>query len=235
MIDLRLLLRRQTLLANLAQIFLGLGCMQAGQMLSLFWQQPRWTGSGFGLSAAGAGWLFLALYSTSVIASPWSGYIGTRHGARRSGCIGALLTVIAWIAMAVSHHSYVAVLGAALVNILGVAVMHTAVYNLIVEVTPAERTGEAVGVAYISFIVALAIGSQILFTILNSSIVGGGASSAGRYPTDRAFTTAFLYMAFMCAASLVTLAAMPRTRTAASGGSQVPRRAGPVPGCTDVG
>jgi hypothetical protein len=89
--------------------------------------------------------------------------------------------------------------------------MHTAVYNLIVEVTPPKRTGEAVGMSYVSLIMSLAIGSQVLFGILNSSIVGHATSGAGSYPSDSAFTAAFLYIALMCAASFVTLLAIPRT------------------------
>lgn len=210
LIDIRLLLRCQILMANIVQMLLGMGCVQAGQVLSLFWQQPAWTGAGFGLTATGAGWLFFLLFSTAMISSPWSGRIAGRYGARRAACIGAVLVLLAWAAMAASHAAFWPVMGAALGSAIGVSVIQAAAYNLIVEDCPQERTSEAAGMAYVSFTIAMAIGSQIIFKILGSSTVVDAAQGAGSYPSNLAFTWGFGYIAASCLVVLLVLLALPR-------------------------
>jgi hypothetical protein len=57
--------------------------------LSLFFQQPLWTGTGLGLSATGSGWMHLLLDAFSMIAAPWSGKIALRYGAKRAALIAS--------------------------------------------------------------------------------------------------------------------------------------------------
>ena len=49
LINVRMLAERRVALTNLAMIFLALGAINLGQMLSLLLQQPAWTGIGLGL------------------------------------------------------------------------------------------------------------------------------------------------------------------------------------------
>ena len=63
LINVRMLAQRRLALTNLAMVFLALGAIQLGQVLSLLLQQPTWTGIGLGLSPSAMGWLMLPLNS----------------------------------------------------------------------------------------------------------------------------------------------------------------------------
>ena len=216
LINIRLLLGRQVLLANCAMACMGLGCIQVGQMLSLLLQQPQWTHVGFGLTATAAGWAFLAQASTSAIASPMSGKMASRYGARRASLYGAVTVLGAWSILTYEHSSFPVVIGAAVVNMIGLSFVFCAIYNLIVEATPAESTSETTGMASVVLAVSMAVASQILFKILASQTVSDPRHGLGAFPSGYAYTLAFGYIVAMCAICLCVLLAIPRRQESAS-------------------
>ena len=80
LIDLRLLMRPQVFVANLCLAVLCLGCMQNGQVLSMFLQQPVVSGTGFGLTATLSGLALMALLSVAFVAGPAAGSLVARYG-----------------------------------------------------------------------------------------------------------------------------------------------------------
>jgi len=209
LINIRLLLGRQVLLANCAMACMGLGCIQVGQMLSLLLQQPLWTHVGFGLTATAAGWAFLAQASTSAIASPMSGKMASRNGARLASLYGATIVLGAWSILTYEHTSFPVVIGTAVVNMIGLSFVFSAIYNLIVEATPPESTSEATGMASVVLAISMAVASQILFKILASDTVRDPLHGAGIFPSSHAYTLAFAYIAAMCAICFCVLLAIP--------------------------
>jgi MFS family permease len=212
LIDVKLLARRQVLLANLCFVFLCLGTMQNGQLLSLFLQQPEWTRTGFGLSAAVAGTVMMALLAISLVASPASGALAARYGARQVAIQGFVLGTVGYVVLAVFHPSFVLFIGAAVLGALCVSVTQTAAYALVIEAVPEEQASEAAGLTNVIVSVFMAIGAQFVTLLLATSQVDGGARGAGSFPGGDAYSLAFIHVAVMSLCGIVTALAVPRHR-----------------------
>jgi len=197
LIDLNILRNRQVALANLCFVVVVLGTIQIGQILSLFFQQPLWTGTGLGLTATGSGWMHLTLDAVSIIAAPWSGRVAVKFGGRRAALIGFFMIFLAWAWLALWHTDRSLVLAGAALALGGYAVTATALYNLIIESIPTERTGEATGLTYVIFTAFFAVGAQIVFALLNTSRVSGAQAGFGSldFPSNSAFVLGFAYIA----------------------------------------
>ena len=195
LIGIRILANRQIALANLCFIVIVLGPIQLGQVLSMFFQQPTWTGTGLGLSATGSGFMHLILDAFSIIAAPWSGRIALQYTAKRATLLGFCIIIAAWACLAVWHGDKSVTLAGAALALSGYAVTATALYNLILEATPPQRTGEATGLTYVLFTAFFAIGAQIIFGLLGTSRVSSAVHGVLAFPADASFTLAFGYIA----------------------------------------
>jgi MFS family permease len=195
LIDVSLLRNRAVVLANVAVAWVALGCEQNGQVFSLFLQQPVASGAGFGVSTTRLGWTMLGLNSIAVLVSPFSGALSARIGAREVGMLGAVVSALAWVLLAVAHDTLFQTLVAAAFIVAGFSLVLPALYVLVVQSVPEERTSEAAGMTYVVMATAMAVGAQILFGILSGS----------GFPTERAHVTTFLYIVTMCIACLITL------------------------------
>jgi predicted MFS family arabinose efflux permease len=208
LIGLRILANRQIALANVCFVVVVLGTIQIGQILSMFFQQPLWTGTGLGLTATGSGLMHLVLDAFSIIAAPWSGRIAAKHGARRATLLGFCIIAVAWAWLAVWHGDRGITLAAAAFALSGYAVTATALYNLIIESTPQERTGEATGLTYVFFTAFFAVGAQIIFALLGTSHVAGHVE----LPSDAAYTLGFGYIAATGVLGFLLASLLPRQR-----------------------
>lgn len=209
LIDVRSLGRREILLANLSVGLLAMGCMQNGQAMSLFLQQPQWTGTGFGLSAFQAGIVLLAVGSVSLVASPWGGALGNRHGARAVGSAGAALVLIGWMAITLHHPSLWFVLLADVLMMVGLSVLQTVSYNTVVAATPSDRTSEATGMTYVFLNTSIAIGGQIMFLLMATATVHDPAQGTGTFPADAAYFKAFAYISTIALLGLIVASLLP--------------------------
>ena len=217
LIGLNILRNRQVALANLCFVVVVLGTIQIGQILSIFFQQPLWTGTGLGLTATGSGWMHLALDAVSMVAAPWSGRIAVKYGGRRAALIGFLMIALAWAWLALWHSDRAVTLAGAALALSGYAVTATALYNLIIESTPTERTGEATGLTYVLFTAFFAVGAQIIFALLSTSRVSGAPQGLGQvdFPSNSAFVLGFAYIAATGLVGFALAALLPRFRAAA--------------------
>ncbi|RKE39120.1 MFS transporter [Paraburkholderia sp. BL23I1N1] len=209
LINIRLLKQRQVILANVCMMCVAIGAMQLGQVFSLLLQQPAWTHAGFGLSATVAGLLMFIINIVAMIASPWSGRIAARSEARRAALIGMTMLVFVWALLIVLHRSLLLFVPGAMLCSFGLAFAHTAVYNLIIEATPAEQTGEATGLLYVFFSCFFAVGAQAVFTLLQGASVSDGGVS---FPAAQSYETVFGFVAGSALAGLVVAYALPRHR-----------------------
>jgi MFS family permease len=216
LIGLRILANRQIALANVCVVVVVLGTIQIGQILSMFFQQPLWTGTGLGLTATGSGLMHLALDAVSIIAAPWSGRIAARHGARTSALVGFALIAIAWIWLALWHGDRGVTLAGAALALGGYAVTMTGLYNLIIESTPPERTGEATGMTYVFLTAFFAVGAQIVFALLESGRVVNPAHGGLAFPSDGAYVLGFAYIAATGVLGFILATQLPRRGKAAA-------------------
>jgi MFS family permease len=210
MIDLRLMRRRQVCLGDIAMGLLCLGALQYSQVLPILLQQPDASGQGFGLSATTAGLLQFPIMALYFVGGPWSGYMSTRYGARTAALVGGALLCVGWIAIAIDHSNLVFLMGMDYVQALGLAVLFSAIPNLIVEDTPVDRVSEATGMLSVIRSVALAIGSQLFGFALATSTVADPSGGAAKYPSPAAYTLAFGMIAAVCVLLLVIVYCLPR-------------------------
>jgi MFS family permease len=194
-VDLRVLRDPQIRLANIGIIFLVLGGVQIGQVFTLMFQQPAWTGVGFGLSATHSGSMHLLLDLVAVVAAPWSGKIAARYGARRSALIGFSIITLSWGSLIVMHLPLAPTVSIAAVALAGYSITACGLYNLIIESTPRERTSEATGFTYILFTAFFAVGAQIIFALLHASQILDPLHAGGDFPSQTAFSLGFGYIA----------------------------------------
>jgi MFS family permease len=210
LLNVRSLGSRQVLFANLAVGLLAMGCMQNGQVMSLLLQQPVTTGVGFGLSATLAGLILLPLNSIALVGSPLAGRLSGRFGPRAVALVGSVLIVAGWSAIAARHGSFAGVLAANVLALFGLSVLQTAAYVAVVQATPPERTSEAMGITYVFLNVFIAIGGQAVFLLLATSTVHI-AGATGTYPSEGAFTLAFVFVVATGIAGILVAWLLPRT------------------------
>lgn len=211
LIDVRSLASRPVLVANLCIGLLAMGAFQQGQMMSLLFQQPRWTGVGFELSATTAGLIMLLLNTTTMIGSPFGGALTGRRGARLVTGVGSALIICGWSLLAVQHDVLPLVLAINVMLMLGLSTVQASAYLAVVQATPPERTSEATGITYIFLNTCIAIGGQILFLLLASSTVAGRAQAAGTYPSDAGFGHAFAFLIAVSCLGLAAAFALPKS------------------------
>lgn len=210
LIDVRLLARPRIALTNLAWIFLALGPIQLGQTLSLLLQQPASTGIGFGLAPGLVGWAMLPLNTLTLFVSPAAGRLGRRIGEQRVGLLGASACLGAWLMLTAWHASFASVAAAAVLCTAGYATLMPALYVLIAEATPVERASEAAGISAVCLAAFMAVGSQWLFGLLAADRVRDAAQGLATFPSEKAFTAAFAYVAAMSACCIAALLAIRR-------------------------
>jgi MFS family permease len=194
-VDLRVLRDPQIRLANIGIILLVLGAVQIGQVFTLLFQQPAWTGVGFGLSATHSGSMHLLLDLVAVIAAPWSGKIAARHGARRSALIGFAIITLSWGSLVFVHPPLAPTVSIAAVTLAGYSITACGLYNLIIESTPTQRTSEAMGFTYVLFTAFFAVGAQIIFALLRTSRIVEPLHGIVDFPSQAAFSLSFGYIA----------------------------------------
>jgi MFS family permease len=210
-LTLRALFNRQVLLANGCFALLCLGCMQHGQVLSLFLQQAAATGAGFGLSASAAGAILLGLLSTAFVTGPLAGLLAAHLGARRIALVGFMAGVIGWSANAAFHGSLWLLVAMCAFGTVCISFAQTAAYTLIIQATPEHRTSEAVGLTNVLISVCMAVGAQVITALLATSRVSDAASGSAALPSDQAYTVTFTFIALVSVLGIATsLALKPR-------------------------
>jgi MFS family permease len=183
-VDLRLLGTRNVAIANGLAAFLSLGTMQVMLIFALYIQSPSWTMVGLGLTATAAGLSKLPSNVVSLVSGPLAGYLSARTGTRPIVVTGMLLTATGWFASMGLPDSLGAVIVLLCVITFGSSMLNAAIYLVLVEAVPQQRTGEAIGMTSVFRGISTAIGAQVVSILLASDtvIAPGGArltSAAG--------------------------------------------------------
>ncbi|MGE0383141.1 MAG: MFS transporter [Gammaproteobacteria bacterium] len=209
LIDIRLLGVRRIALANAVICTFTLGPLIYPQVLLPLLQQPQWTGVGLGISATLAGLIKLPTNVTSAVAAIYAGYAAHRFTLRRVVILAAAANLLAWVLLLFFHDSAWSL---ALAAVLLIAPAGTIIFGvapgLIIEAAPADRTSEATGMTTVLRGIALAVGSQIVALCLTTSSIVNAAGE--KYPDERAYLAAFLFVTACGAASLVLALMLPR-------------------------
>ncbi len=210
MIDVRRIATRKVGLPIGVMFLFGLGTSQTMLVLMALAQQPSWTGIGLGLSATMAGLLKLPSNFMGLFGAPWGGHIAARHGARSAARLATLMIVAGWIGLTALHSSAWMLVGWVMLASLGGAMLMSAVPNLLVEVVPAERTSEFVGLAQVVRTLGTAIGTQAASVLLALAVVRSGEQPQAIYPSADAYLWTMAAITGVCVLCGLVAWVLPR-------------------------
>lgn len=202
LIDVRLLVRRENLLANLILTGLAIGAFQILVFLAILIQSPTATGIGLGATATLAGLVKFPAFIVGSAGSLWSGQVAKRHGARVPILCGTAITSAGLLLLLFFRHSLVEIGIVAFVLNFGLMAAYAGVPLVILSTMPADRTGEATGMMSALRFVSSGAGAQIVVVLLATNTIAVGGA---RFPTAAAFNLTLFFMlaastfAFLCA------------------------------------
>jgi EmrB/QacA subfamily drug resistance transporter len=210
LIDISTLAHATVAMTNVATVFVGFGLIGAFILIPQLAQAPPDAGHGLGLDAGAAALITAPGAVAMFLLGPVAGMLGAWAGNKALLAAGCVITGVGLVLLAAEHASVTSLVGFGVVTLGGVGVALAAMPNLIVEVVPPSRTGEATGINVLMRLVGASLGSQVIAAVLASSTVG----EAG-LPQASAYTAAFLVTAgaAFSAAVVAVLVPTPRRRT----------------------
>jgi EmrB/QacA subfamily drug resistance transporter len=203
LVDMRMLRRRPVWTTNLTGLLIGFGMFGSFILVPQFVETPEASGFGFGASVTEAGLFLVPSTFTMLLSSPIAARLTNRLGPKVPLAIGALITALAFVLLAVQHdeawHIYLmsALLGA------GMGMAFAAMANLIVQAVPPEQTGVATGMNTIMRTIGGSIGGQV-----TAAVVAAHISAAG-LPQESGFTLAFVVSAAALVIAFLSALAVP--------------------------
>lgn len=190
LVHLPTLLAPTVLLTNLATVLVGLSIFGSFLLVPQLLQMPAATGYGFGLTATQSGLAMLPGALVAMGASLLAGRISRRRGSHVPLIAGGLSAAAGLAVLAGLHASVAVVIAGYAIASVGVGLTTAALPDLIMRASPRERAGEATGFNAVMRSVGSSVGSQLVATILASSVVAGTL-----LPRESGFTAAFLVLA----------------------------------------
>ncbi|HSW25860.1 MAG TPA: MFS transporter, partial [Burkholderiaceae bacterium] len=217
MIDVRRIATREVGLPIGLMFLFGLGTSQTMLVLMALAQQPPWTGIGLGLSATMAGLLKLPSNFMGLFGAPWGGHLAARRGARSAARLGSVMILAGWIGLTALHSTAWMLVGWVMLASLGGAMLMSAVPNLLVEVVPAERTSEFVGLAQVVRTLGTAIGTQAASVLLALAVVHSETHPHTAYPGADAYLWTMTAITGVCLLCGLVAWTLPRRPAHAAG------------------
>jgi len=210
LLEVRLLARREIIFPNLSMSLCALGAFQFPQLLLLQLQQPAWTGFGLGLSATFAGLVMMPANFIAWAWSPITGWLYGRWGAAASIMVGMGATTLGALALILHPNSLPLLAAFSVFSLIGTTMVYVAVSSALVNASPPGRTSETIGMYSVIRSLSMAVGSQLMLTLLATSTVKA-MSGPGEFPSSSAHGLTWSVMAMACLASaMAALLLLPR-------------------------
>ena len=203
LVDMKMMRLRGVWTTNLAGLLLGFGMYSGFVLIPQFVQTPTSTGYGFGSSVTQAGLFLIPTTIMMMIASPVGGRLSGRFGSKVPLVLGASITMLAFVLLAVAHSAHWEIYLASLLLGIGIGLAFASMANLIVEAVPPEQTGVATGMNTVMRTLGGALGGQVAASILAATLLTTG------YPKEQGYTLSFIIMAAALATSVVASLAVP--------------------------
>ncbi|GLI28595.1 MFS transporter [Agromyces rhizosphaerae] len=154
---------------------------------------------GVGLTATTYGIVSLASSAVTFALTPLAGILARRRGAAASMVVGLSMFLLVYVALALpmGHGSAPVAIAIMMVGTVANAFVISSIYNLIVEVVPAEATSEYTGVGQVARNTSIAVGTAVTATILSLSTEPGTS-----VPTEASWTWMSIYVIAVTVAAL---------------------------------
>ncbi len=204
LVDMKMLRDRPVWTTNLSATLIGYGMFASFVLIPQFVEMPASTGYGLGASVTEAGFFLLPLTIAMLLVGPVAGRLSVTVGSRVPLALGAGLSTVAWVTLALAHDSSWQIYLVTFLMGLGIGLSFASMVNVIVESVRPDQTGVATGMNVIFRNVGGSLGGQISASILTASVVAGGL------PTSGAFVSAFWLAAALVALGGVAALMVPR-------------------------
>ena len=206
LIDMRMMRIPAVWTTNLVALLFGVGMYAGYAFLPQFLQTPERAGYGFGASVTVSGLLLLPQSLATFVVGLLSGRLAARYGSKRLLVVGAALSAVSQLALALVHDSPAQVLAATVLGGSAFGLAFAAMSNLVVEAVPRSQTGVASGMNANIRTVGGAIGGAVL-----GSVVTAGARADG-LPVEAGYTSGFAVLAACSAVAALVAVLVPVPR-----------------------
>ena len=206
LVDMQMMRLRGVWTTNLAGFLIGFGMYSSFVLIPQFVQTPTSTSYGFGSSVTQAGLFLIPSTMMMLVAAPLGGRLSGRYGSKVPLVLGATITMLAFVLLALAHSAHWQVYLASLLLGTGVGFSFASMANLIVEAVRPDQTGVATGMNAVMRTIGGAIGGQVAASILSASLLADGM------PKEQGYTLSFAIMALALAAGVVASLAVPAGR-----------------------
>jgi EmrB/QacA subfamily drug resistance transporter len=194
LVDLRTFARREMAATNVTTLVMGFSMFSTFILLPNFVQMPLGLPAdlaesvtyGFNASPIEVGLFFVPSSVAMMIAGPFAGALGTRHGNVLPLRIGIGFLALALTLLATVHDDPWTIYAWMVFMGLGLAFSFAALGSLVIEYSPPGETGVASGMNTIMRTVGAALGSQVAAAIISAETIAGTA-----IPAESGFTLAF--------------------------------------------
>jgi MFS family permease len=207
LIDMRMMRIPAVWTTNLVSLLFGVGMYAGYAFLPQFLQTPERAGYGFGASVTMSGLLLLPQSIATFAAGLLSGRLAARYGSKRLLVVGAALSAVSQLGLALVHDSTEQVLAATVLGGAAFGLAFAAMSNLVVEAVPRSQTGVASGMNANIRTVGGAIGGAVL-----GSVVTAGARTDG-LPVEAGYTAGFAVLAGCSAVAALVALLVPVPRS----------------------
>jgi EmrB/QacA subfamily drug resistance transporter len=206
LVDMKMMRLSGVWTTNAAALLLGFGMYSAFILIPEFVQAPTSTGYGFGASVSQAGLFLVPTTLALLITSPIGGRLSNVVGSKVPLVLGAIVTTVAFVVLAIAGSRWEIYLASALVGV-GVGFGFASLANLIVEAVPPGQTGVATGMNTIVRTIGGAIGAVVAASVLAAHMLPSGE------PEKRGYTITFwICVAVLLVGVLASLAVPSRRR-----------------------
>ena len=218
LVDMTMLRDRPVWTTNLSTTLIGFGMFASFVLVPEFVETPRSAGYGFSASVTEAGLFLLPATVAMLLVGPLAGRMSVTVGSKVPLALGALLSAVAYVMLALLHAEGWQIAAATFVLGMGIGLAFASMANVIVESVRPEETGVATGMNVIFRNVGGSLGGQVSASVLTASVVAAGL------PTEHSFVVAFWLAAAMLLLGFAAALLVPRSRPQGEAADPTPER-----------
>jgi len=210
LVDLKLVLNKAILPANLIILIVGLSNFMIFQTIPILVRNPE--PLGFGADAISTGSIQLPFALVFLIFGPTSGFIISKLGSLKPIIFGTIIITISFICLLLFHSTEMQVSVNLGLLATGLSFAGVAAMNVIILATPGEYSGISLGIATLIRIIGSAIGPALaaMYMQMNQSILNVNGLMRS-FPSDVAFDMIFTTASVIAFVSII-LAVLLRGR-----------------------
>jgi MFS family permease len=210
LVDLKLVLNKAILPANLIILIVGLSNFMIFQTIPILVRNPE--PLGFGADAISTGSIQLPFALVFLIFGPTSGFIISKLGSLKPIIFGTIIITISFICLLLFHSTEMQVSVNLGLLATGLSFAGVAAMNVIILATPGEYIGISLGIATLIRIIGSAIGPALaaMYMQMNQSILNVNGLMRS-FPSDVAFDMIFTTASVIAFVSII-LAVLLRGR-----------------------